>query len=77
MINARLVDPGDVTQEVEQPTYLVTFWSQPGLSRGIPSSMLGWSSSEWDVQGGDLDESPPREIYRLRVQQTVDTDGRA
>jgi len=63
MINARLVDPRDVTQEVEQSTHRVTSWSQPPLPPGIPRHMPGRSSSDWNVQGGDLDEGHRRARY--------------
>ena len=45
-IEARPVDPRDITWEVWDPSYRVTFW---------PAEILdGWSGREYEVTGGDV-----------------------
>lgn len=51
-MNAHLVDPRDTRWMRNNPKYRVYFW-QPQPSPSSP----GWISSEWEIDGCDVDEA--------------------
>jgi len=46
-MDIRPVDPRDITWEIDDPRYRVTFWSAPtGGDRA-----MGWRSDEYEISG--------------------------
>ena len=62
-LQARPVDPTDVSWEVSEPTFRVYLWRRPRppdmpvdlRPPGVLQSQVGWHCSEWELTGGDVE----------------------
>ena len=55
-METRAVDPRDTCWEIDHPTYRVYIWSPVPPPEHVAPVAQGWSSSEHDVTGADVEE---------------------
>jgi hypothetical protein len=50
-VDARSVDPRDITRQIETPRYRVYFWTRMPLQPGIPADVSSYRSDEYELTG--------------------------